>query len=206
MSRRTSVAVVLVAVLALCGGAGLPARANGVPQMVKLTYLEGVSNWGPKDAEGVLQFSFAEAYARLEVKNLKPVDGYSYEAWLVAPDGAALRVGPVAPKADGVATVEAKLENLARYDYNLVVVAGRAAAAKDTALPAQKSIAGRFTVSTDARGSSVNGVRPDLLPETGEPSPGWPWGRIITTGATAGGVAVMLVGFKLRHRRKEAHR
>jgi hypothetical protein len=84
-------ALVLLAV----GAFVLPgdARANGVPQLVKLTYLEGVSNWGPKDAEGVLEFSFAEAYDRVDVKNLKPADGFTYDGWLTGGAGAPLLVG-----------------------------------------------------------------------------------------------------------------
>ena len=45
----------LLVALALVSGADHQANANGVPQLVKLTYLDGVSNFGPKDAEGVLE-------------------------------------------------------------------------------------------------------------------------------------------------------
>ena len=45
-----------LALVALVGpallGPVMAARANGVPQLVKLTYIEGISNWGLKDAEG----------------------------------------------------------------------------------------------------------------------------------------------------------
>ena len=40
-----------LALLAAFGQAG-GARANGVPQLVKLTYLNGVSNWGPQGRRG----------------------------------------------------------------------------------------------------------------------------------------------------------
>ena len=58
-----AIAIIALAILGITVPGG-SARANGVPQLVKLTYLDGVSNWGPKNAEGVLEFSFAEAYAR----------------------------------------------------------------------------------------------------------------------------------------------
>lgn len=195
----------LLALVVLAGLASLPstapARANGVPQLVKLSYLDGVSNWGPKDAEGVLQFSFAEAFARVEVKNLKPEAGVTYEGWLVAPDGSALLVGPITPQPSGVGTAETKIDGLARYDYNVFVVAARPASAPGTAMPDQKSIAGRFTVAEDVPAGQGTTVRPSALPETGEPAPGLPWGRIVMTVSTAVGVAIMLFGWRLRTRR-----
>ena len=91
------------AVLLLCAvvGGTPRAQANGVPQLVKLTYLEGISNWGPKDAEGVLEFSFAEAYARVDVKGLKPQEGFTYEGWLLSRAGTPLKVGDLRVGASG---------------------------------------------------------------------------------------------------------
>lgn len=180
-------------------------RANGVPQLVKLTYLEGVSNFGPKDAEGVLEFSFAEAYVRLEVKNLVPQPGYTYEGWLTGGEGEPYLVGPLPIEASGLGSFEAKLDDLTRYDYDLFVIAARAEGGSGVAIPAQLSIAGRFTVigdgSTGAAGAGE--TRPTQLPDTGEDEPGMPWSRIFTTAAVMLGAALVVFGLvrSARHRR-----
>jgi len=196
------VALVALVLLGLVGGAA-DARANGVPQLVKLTYLSGVSNYGPKDAEGVLEFSFAEAYARVEVKNLPPQAGVSYEGWMVAPDGSALRIGEIPVESSGVGAYETKLIGLDRYDYNLFLIAARTAETAADQVPEGRSIAGRFTVIGDSPdGSAAGDIRPSHLPETGEPPAGTPWGRIITTASVMAGTALIL--FSVRRRRRRA--
>ncbi|GBD23807.1 hypothetical protein HRbin29_01480 [bacterium HR29] len=183
-----AVAVTLLATLA----SPLRGVANGVPQLVKLTYLEGVSNWGPRDAEGVLEFSFAEAYARVDVKRLPPAEGYTYEGWMVAPDGSAYLVGTIPVGADGIGTLDTKLQGLTRYDYDLFVVAARGPGDQPGQLPAARSIAGRFTVIADSTDGRFPGdVRPGTLPDTGEAPAGLPWGRIIMTAGVVLGTAVV---------------
>lgn len=193
-----------LAVLAAFGG-GEPVRANGVPQLVKLTYLQGVSNFGAKDAEGVLEFSFAEAYARVDVKNLKPTDGYTYEGWLTGGQGQPLLVGTITPGADGIGASETKLENLTRYDYDVFVIAARSAVSPAGAMPADKSIAGRFTVIQDSNGQSAGDTRPAMLPDTGE-APGMTLrerlGRTLMVAGVAAGLAVFAIRFL---RRGKAH-
>lgn len=144
------------------------ASANGVPQLVKLTYLPGISNFGPKDAEGVLEFSFAERYARAEVKNLVPQDDYTYEGWMLNPAGDALRVGDFTLDAAGIGSMEGSFEGIERYDYNLFVVAARPAGSTEAALPAAISIAGSFTIIDDVNGTLPGDSRPGSLPMTGE--------------------------------------
>lgn len=180
--------------------AARPAHANGVPQLVKLTYLNGVSNWGPKDAEGVLEFSFAEAYARVDVKNLKPQAGFSYEGWLTGGAGEPLRVGQVPVSDAGVGVLEAKLKDLKRYDYDTFILAARGPAAPASGIPSEKSIAGRFTVIKDngtPKAGDVNGGgRPASLPETGqEPNDGLRerLGRTFMVVLVAAGVAIVAV-------------
>jgi hypothetical protein len=189
-----------IAVVFLAGGAG--ARANGVPQLVKLTYLEGVSNFGPKNAEGVLEFSFAEAYARVDVKNLEPQEGYTFEGWLLG-GGPPLFVGDIALNPAGVGLLDTKLELLDSYDYNLFVVSARKADAAAGVRPQETAIAGRFTVIGDDATSAAGDVRPTSLPETGE-DPGMTTreraGRTITIAAAAGGLA--FVALRVLRRRK----
>ena len=147
-------------------------QADGVPQLVKLTYLDGVSNFGPRDAEGVLEFSFAEAYVRLDVKNLVPQDGMTYESWMVAPGGKALYVGDLPVNASGLGSYEGKLASLTSYDYNLFVVAARASGTAAGALPDKKAIAGRFVVIGASEGTKAGDIRPGLLPDTGQKADG----------------------------------
>ena len=168
MTRRA--AVLAAAVLAALLAALLPlagAGANGVPQLVKLTYLDGISNFGPRNAEGVLEFSFSEAYARVDVKNLPPVEGYVYEGWLTGGKAAPFRVGTIRTGADGIGVLDTRLQGLTSYDYRLFVVAARPAGAPEGQFPATLSIAGRFEVIRDD-GSSPGDVRPGTLPDTGE--------------------------------------
>jgi len=189
-----------VALLFLAGGAG--ARANGVPQLVKLTYLEGVSNFGPRDAEGVLEFSFAEAYARVDVKHLPPADGYTYEGWMLGGSDP-LYVGVIKTGPDGIGVLDTRIQGLSSYDYNLFVVAARKNGDDGHARPAETSIAGRFTVIGDEGTSAAGDVRPSQLPETGE-DPGMTTrervGRTITIAAATGGLA--FVGLRVLRRRK----
>lgn len=190
---------------AALGTAGA-ARANGVPQLVKLTYLQGVSNFGPRDAEGVLEFSFAEAYLRVDVKNLKPADGYRYEGWLLSTDGSAFLTGEISIDASGIGALETKLQGLSRYDYNLFVVAGRAAGDGSNTMPTMKSIAGRFTVISDSPNGPRGDSRPGILPDTGEGAPGLgakPVAKAISGLAIVAGLGMVGWGL-IRQRRRRA--
>ena len=200
-----SLAAVAVALGTLLGSAP-GVHANGVPQLVKLSYLDGVSNWGPKDAEGVLEFSFAEAYARVDVKNLKLAEGFTYEGWLSGGQGEPLLVGKIAVQASGLGTLETKLENLKRFDYDTFVVAARGAAAPANGYPPQRSIAGRFTVLKDGATSTAGDVRPAVLPNTGENAPLSTPARLLRVGLAvlaAGALAMVVVRTKNRRHRND---
>lgn len=205
---RPAIVFGFVAGLVLVAGAftGLPqARANGVPQLVKLTYLQGVSNFGPQNAEGVLEFSFAEAFARVDVKNLPPADGYTYEGWLTGGGAAPFRVGEIQVDASGIGVLETKLAGLASYDYDLFVVAARSASTPDGAMPAERSIAGRFAVIADNTGSVPGDVRPGTLPETGEKPPlttNERLGRVFMIAGPTAGLALILLSLNRRRSRR----
>ncbi|MCC7365619.1 MAG: anti-sigma factor [Dehalococcoidia bacterium] len=207
MWRRVLAAIAFcaIAVGAVVGAGDEAARANGVPQLVKLTYLDGVSNFGPTAAEGVLEFSFAEAYARVEVKNLPPQSGYTYEGWMVAPDGSAVSIGTIEVQESGVGTYETKIEGLDRYDYSLFLIAARSASTAADAVPAERSIAGRFTIIADgtATGGDVGNVRPATLPETGEAAPGRDYSRYVWTGISMAGAAIVIFGARRQLRRRQ---
>jgi len=179
-----------------------PAQANGVPQLVKLTYLDGVSNFGPRDAEGVLEFSFAEAYARVDVKNLTLVEGRTYEGWLTG-GSAPLLVGQIPVNASGIGNIEAKLTGLSSYDYNMFVVAARGASTAEGAFPAEHSIAGRFTIIGDDPSNVGGDIRPGELPDTGEQAPMSTQeriGRALTVSAAAAGLAFGFIRIMRRKR------
>ncbi|MBI5948339.1 MAG: hypothetical protein HY875_09385 [Chloroflexi bacterium] len=199
MTLRAALLLLALAPFLAFGAGGQPARANGVPQLVKLTYLDGVSNFGPKDAEGVLEFSFAEAYARVDVKNLQPQAGMVYEGWLVAPDGKTFLVGQIAIAASGIGGLDTKLNGLTRFDYNLFVVTARASTtAASAAMPAQKSIAGRFTVVPNTSDGNRTDIRPNQLPDTGEQAGRSLASRLaLTAAATAGAAAIAIVTFRV---------
>ncbi len=169
MRWRSLLAAAFVAIAACALPGSIPARANGVPQLVKLTYLDGVSNFGPRDAEGVLEFSFAEAYARVDAKNLQPQPGYVYEGWMTGPGGRTQYVGELAVNASGIGSLETKLANLTSYDFNLFVVTGRDSTTAGGAMPEKRSIAGRFAIIGATEGSLPADTRPSTLPNTGEP-------------------------------------
>jgi hypothetical protein len=201
-------ALALLSAAALLFGAGA-AHANGVPQRIRLAYLDGVSNWGPKDAEGVVSLSFAEAYARIDVSRLVAEPGFVYEAWLVNPAGNALFVGALTVDGSGVGGAEAKINGLERYDYDLFVITARSATTPAGTLPNEKSIAGRFAPPQDTPVSqgagdqqqNQSGNVPRVLPETGErpAGDGSPFAnpRFLAAGAlAAGGLAI----FGLRQR------
>lgn len=165
---RLAAFLLLFALLAAPALAAPETRANGVPQLVKLSYIPGISNFGPQDAEGLLEFSFAERYARAEVKNLVPEAGYSYEGWMRNAAGNTLFVGAFTIDAAGIGSMEATFEGIDRYDYNLFVVAARPADVPAGTLPGSLSVAGSFTIVDNAGNTAPSDSRPLELPETGQ--------------------------------------
>jgi hypothetical protein len=205
LNRLHASALIVVASLGLMLVPAGAARANGVPQLVKLTYVQGVSNFGPQDAEGVLEFSFAEAYARVDVKGLKPEPGYSYEGWLIAPGGDSLKVGPIALGPDGVGFLDTRLEKLQSYEYRTFVVAARGPAAQGTGMPTELSIAGVFEVlGSEPAGSARGDLRPGVLPDTGEAVPLSTMTRIVRAGGAATLMTVVTAAALVIIRRRRA--
>lgn len=202
LARPVSLALVLAALLAVFGGS-FTVRANGVPQLVKLEYVPGISNFGPENAEGVLEFSFAERYARVDVKNLVPQAGLTYEGWMLAPDGHALSVGTFSLQEDGIGILESRFDGIERYDYNRFVVAVREDSEPLGTLPARLSITGTFTIiADDAGGHAPSDSRPQVLPETGQvPRNDLPQRVGMTLGAMAATAAAVAALTVVRNRR-----
>ncbi len=76
------IAAGVVAALVLCAAAS-PAMANGNPVKIFLSYLEGVSNWGPTNGTGVAEVNLGEGEITVNVANLIQLEGEQYTSWLV---------------------------------------------------------------------------------------------------------------------------
>ena len=200
--RSAFVLLLALVVLTLAPVSGV--RANGIPQLVKLDYLEGVSNWGPPGGEGVLEFSFSEASARVDVKGLFPQEGFEYEGWMIGPGDVALFLGKIEVGEDGIGGFDVRLtDSIDSEALDMFVVVGRPLDSEDQSLPETISIAGRFDVLDDEAGPGTStDVQPRELPYTGEiPQDGlfqtyWPT-------VIAVGVAAAAIGFVARSRQRK---
>ena len=119
--------------------------------------------------------------------------------------GKPLFVGTITPNASGVGAMDAKLKDLPSYDYNTFVLAARKPATPEGQLPADISIAGRFTVIGDDGSTQTGGeVKPGTLPDTGQ-EPGMSTrervGRTITITAAAAGAALLFLRYWRSRRR-----
>lgn len=207
MTRFVLLAALLIAVAAVIVPGQESARANGLPQVIRLEYMPGVSNFGPDDAEGVLEFSFAERYAEAEVKNLVPEPGHTYEGWMLNEQGDTYELGDFELRQDGIGSLESSFPGLDSYDYDRFVVAARTAETPEGEMPAKVSIGGDFSVVGEGTPTPPPGdTRPEELPRTGEPAGGLTIdpvaGSLLAMGAT--GLAIVLVS-NVRKRRRSTH-
>ncbi len=152
--------VALLGAVLLCLGANT-AYANGRPVQVYLSYLPGVSNWGPQNGTGFAEINLGEGEVTLNVANLPRLEGEEYTAWLVnSSTGARLQVARFNVNERGYGFshnfVDADLKG---QEFDLVMVVAGADPA------GRRSIAGYFP----APDQPVQ--RPARLPNTGGPAP-----------------------------------
>ena len=151
------------ALLALtCALPAAPAGANGTPIKIVLSYLVGVSSWGPTNATGVAELVTDEGEVRLTATGLAPLSGENYRVWIVnTASGERMTLG--AFKAEGgVAKVDWVLkEAIPDKGWDLMLVSVEAEGSEPSEPSARRSIAGRFPVPAEAQG------RPGQLPATG---------------------------------------
>lgn len=122
-------------------------RANGIPQLVKLTYMPELSNYGPASAEGVVEFSFSEGYLTLDATGLEPLQGAFYQAWLVRSSvNDALSVGTFNAAADGSAHFSTTLPPTEDYTYDLFILTVEPDPDESPEASDQRSIGGFFAV------------------------------------------------------------
>ncbi len=182
-----------VALLAMLATALAPAasHANGIPTVIDLRYLEGLSNWGPQDATGRLELSFAEGYARVRAQKLPALERERYQAWLVNSEtNDAISAGRFNVDASGTAILDGTLPLITNFGFDLFIITVEPEPDDAPQPTARRSIGGRFAVPArspgDAGATGANGAtgaaqtasqgttpkdagnRPNQLPSTGE--------------------------------------
>jgi len=159
------------------------AQADASPVRVVLTYLDGVSNWGPKDASGLMEVVLQEGEVRLSGRGLAGTSGQHYVLWLTREGSTdVFRLGEPKPRPDGTLVLDLILPaEVPSRDWNLALLT-----VEDTATPARPgprhSIAGRFP-QLPANGP---GTIPSNLPNTGL---GGGASSSVSTIVVAGGIA-----------------
>lgn len=152
----------------------LGASANGVPQRIQLAYQPGLSNWGPQDARGDAELSYAEMVVRVTASGLPALTGESYAVWLAnSTTNKAVAVGTLASAPDGSAAYDGKLTNLDGYDYDLLMITVQPGDGSSGAPSAKRSIGGFFTaIKQQDSGTTVAAdTQPTTLPNTGDTLP-----------------------------------
>jgi hypothetical protein len=169
---RAILAVLMLVVLGLA--TSRPAAANGVPIRVPLSYLAGLSNWGPPEARGEAEMSFSEALIRVDVRGLPALRNEAYQLWLgKSGTNKAVPVGVFTAGADGIGGYTGKIEGLDGYDYDVLVITVEPAPDPDPAPTTRRSIGGFFTPikKQDTQQAVTGDMQPATLPNTGEPAP-----------------------------------
>lgn len=190
---RAGLAVLLAIALAFLAASPRTASANGVPQLVKLSYVEGISTWGPTSAEGVLEFSFAEGFLRLEAEGLPRLVGQAYEGWLVRSiSNEALSVGQFNAAADETIVYEALLPPISDYSLDFFVLTVESLSNDDADPSRDRSIGGFFNVLAPEEPGNPSEIAPGAPPTnlggSGEgPAGATPEGSETGTGAAESG-------------------
>jgi hypothetical protein len=170
-SRPSLLVAVAAAVAGLCLAPGA-SLANGVPTVVELRYLEGLSNWGPTEATGKLELSFAEGYARLRAQRLPQLERERYQGWLVNSEtNDAISVGRFNANSAGDAVLDGTLPLITDFGFDLFVLTVEPEPDDAPQPTDRRSIGGRFSLGARVEGQRLPGDvtnRPGELPSTGE--------------------------------------
>jgi hypothetical protein len=168
--RRAAIVIAACAGMIVAPGHG---NANGVPTAVELRYLDGLSNWGPSDATGRLELSFAEGYARVRAQRLPALERGRYQGWLVNSEtNDAISAGRFNADASGVATLDGTLPLITNFGFDLFILTVEPEPDDAPQPTTNRSIGGRFAIAgTSALDQRLPGDvtnRPGQLPTTGE--------------------------------------
>ncbi len=187
-------AALLVATL-LLGGMAAHVRANGVPLRIPLSYLSGLSNWGPQDAAGSVEMSFAEDIVKLDAHGLPQLSGQQYQLWLVkSATNKAFSLGTFNADASGAVSYSGRISGIDGYDYDLLQITVEPVPDPDPAPAAQRSIGGFFTPikQVDNGSGGINSdVQPASLPNTGDAPAAAP---AATHGLSRHALGIVLIG------------
>ena len=171
LPRAGGVALVSAALLALgltvATPAG-PAWANGTPIRIVLSYLNGVSNFGPQNATGVAELITSEGEVRLTAAGLqKPGENEEYQVWLSSSEANQwMRLGTVQVNDAGVGRLDSVLRQpIPEIAWDLITINLEAKGYSGTTPSEKRAIGGRFSVS------QPNGPGPRVLPNTGGADP-----------------------------------
>ena len=141
---------------------------------MSLRYLDDLSNWGPTDATGELELSFAEGFARLNAQGLDRLTSETYQGWLVNSEtNDAISIGRFNATAAGALAYEGTLPPIADFGFDLFIVTVEPDPDDAPQPHSQRSIGGYFDLvgPSAADGSTPSDVssQPSQLPNTGAP-------------------------------------
>lgn len=184
-----------------------PTEANGTPISIVLSYLSGVSNWGPTNATGVAELVTKEGEVRMTASGLPQLQGEQYHLWVLNSSSGESMTLEAFNTENGVARLDLVLkEPIPDRGWDLLLVTIEADGARPSQPGARHAIAGRFPVPPTGQ------ARPAELPNTGgapvverptsnlsPASQDLPWPTIIG-GALLALVCTGALGFRLGHR------
>ncbi len=199
----------LLAVLVAAGLVPSPSRvamANGVPTLVQLSYLDGLSNWGPEDATGELELAFGEGRATLIAEGLPRLESRRYQGWLVnSESNDAISIGRFDASVAESVLFEATLPPIADFGFDLFIVTVEPEPDDAPQPTAERSIGGFFSLvgQPPADGGGETGAAsevglPTELPNTGDPTLFTDIGRLGLLSAVMG--LSLFVGLRLGRR------
>jgi LPXTG-motif cell wall-anchored protein len=134
-------------------------EANGVPVTINLTYLDGVSNWGPTDATGTSVVVLREEEVELSVAGLPKLSGEMYEVWLANTAGGDwLSVGKFNVDGTGAGELQESIDlpsGLPEHPYDLLLITVEPEPDSSAAPTDKVSIAGYFPGTHGAPASTA---------------------------------------------------
>lgn len=195
-------------------------RANGVPTIILLSYIEGLSTWGPQDATGEVEISFSEGYARVTASGLPALGAdRDYQGWLVNSDSnAAVTIGRFDADQNGEISFEGTLPPIDDFGFDLFLITVEPDPDAGLQPTADRTIGGYFSLvtaaATDPQSSADTAAsgavqqqegqqqdqqplqqQPAELPSTGDPALMTDIARISLLGAAV--VASLFFGLRL---------
>lgn len=139
------------------------ANANGKPIKIVLTYLPGLSNWGPTEATGLAEVVMKEGEVGIGVVGLPPLSDEVYSGWMVnTRTDDLMRVGEFNADKSEVAKVRVLLPSeIPDTGWNLFLVTVESGGQGAKTPGPRKSVAGYFPEPVEVKNA------PSQLPKTG---------------------------------------